>query len=148
MAFQYAKVSSPTTSAVTLNSTGTATLLTSALDTSGYKSVRIIVRLGTIASGGGFSTAEIQSSISSAGTYAAVTGLQASGTQLPTTGDSNKNMVFEWDLINGKERFYKLYLVGAGTNKDTAVQNIQYVLGDPIVQPVSTANTADFVVRL
>lgn len=126
---------------VTLNSTGTATFLSSAVDTADYKYAYVIVSIGTVASGGGISSLKIQTSATSGGTYADISSVTTDFAGAATAA-SDTNYVARIRL-DGQNRYLKVAGTGAGTNKDTALNGVYVILlGARNAPPLSTGAAA------
>jgi hypothetical protein len=104
------------TEAVTLNTGGTTSATTAAIDTvvNGRKARRatFIIPVGTVAAGGGLSVCKVQDSSTSGGSYADIT-----GAAITTIGDTDDDSiaVIDIDLVaNGCDRFLDLVLTTAG----------------------------------
>ena len=132
----------------TTNTTNNSTFTSAAMDSIGGKAMRVIVKLGAIAAGATMTVCKLQSSSTSGGTYADVTG--AALTAFPADTDDNKLIIFEFDLLNGstKDRFYKL-VVTTGGAANSAIDTVIAEVLNLSVEPPSAANTASgaFVVR-
>lgn len=131
----------------TTNTTNNSTFTSAAIDSAGAHAMRVIVKLGAIAAGATMTACKIQSSSTSGGTYADVTGLALSS--FPADTDDNKLIVFEWDCINGatKDRYYKL-VVTTGGAANSAIDSVIAERCKLLAEPPTTANTADFCVRI
>lgn len=134
------------TAAVTLNTGGTASATTAAIDTvvNGRKAQRatFIVAFGTIAAGGGLSVCKVQSSSASGGSYADITGASLSGI---TDTDDNLIAKIDVDLVStGADRWLDLVLTTAAA-ADCPIVGAYCLLYDFQVEPVYDAGLADVV---
>lgn len=133
----------------TTSTTNDASFLSAAFDSAGARAMRVIIKLGAITAGATMTVCKIQSSATSGGTYADVTGLAF--TTFPTDAKDNQLMIFEWDCINGttKDRFYKVAYTTAGS-QNWAVDTIIAERVNLLTEPPSAANTVTdgYIVRV
>jgi hypothetical protein len=82
---------------VTLNTGGTTAIASAAIDTLGYKYLRVTVIAGAIAASGDIDVFKLQSSTTSGGTYTDITGATAGADPFGAT-DNNKRYTINLDL--------------------------------------------------
>lgn len=134
------------TAAVTLNTGGTTSITSAAVDTvqNGVKYNRIVVvaPTGTIAATGGLSVFKLQSSATSGGTYADVS--NAAATDLLVAADDDSFAVLDIDLIkNGADRYIKLVATTAAAADCPLGTVVAYLLDGQ-----SAPNQGDEVARI
>lgn len=129
--------------AVTLNSGGTAAITSAAVDTvqNGvkYRRATIILLTGTVASGGELSVFKVQSSSTSGGTYADVTGADAGADPLDEDADDSYAII-DVDLNAAQaDRFLK---VVASTDEaaNCPIVHVTCILDDPEKGPYAAAD--------
>jgi len=141
--FPYTKLTVVNATTSTINN---ATFTSNTINTSGARGLRVICKLGAIAATATLTSCKLQSSAATGGTYVDVTG--AALTTFPTDTSDNKLVVFEVENLNGdtKNLWYRVVMVN-GVAADFAIESVIAELLMLPVEPVSTANTADFCAR-
>lgn len=134
------------TAAVTLNTGGTTSATTAAIDTvvNGRKARKacFFIAFGTIASGGGLSVCKVQSSSVSGSGFADITGATLAGI---TDTDDGLVAKIDVDLVStGADRWLDLVLT-TGAAADCPIVGAYCLLYDFDVEPVYDAGFADVV---
>lgn len=129
--------------AVTLNSGGTAAITSAAVDTlqNGvkYRHATIILLTGTVATSGELSVFKVQSSATSAGSYADVSGADAGANALDEDADDSYAII-DVDLnAAGANRFLKV-VASSDAAANCPIVHVTCILSDPEKGPYAAAD--------